>query len=1439
MRERRSQSLCQRRPHRRLAAACVIGAALSTIAAPALARQAGPVYPDDSVQAHEGLVRVRELSTGGNPAEAVRVLQSLLDSEGDRVLVSESDADLFVSVRSRVHELLLKDAALLDRYRTTEEPKAADQLGKGEHAAVERSRLLTRSGFEACLRVAQERLERACFEAAFITLRQLDDHPDRKGDPRAGADAAGLAALLARYLPRDDVRAMADRWAKDAGAGAPSFDAFKLPPAAALQSPMRPLPAAELAGLVKRPIQTAWLSDEGRLNADFEAARSLRDDNRAWFVRSIRDEAWTIPVLAGDRLLLNDGQCAACLDRFTLQTRWSFTPDFSAGDDSAPASRNDSLRALASIEDTTSVVAGDRVAAAAMGFATGERREGDPRVYAFDIDTGRRLWSASPAAMEAQLSQAVVRGQLDLGEGVVLVPMRKIASSKRVASVHLAALDLFTGELRWARTLASAGWVGAQRFTKAADVLTVDAGYVYKCDELGVVAAIEAATGRVAWVRRLTADQLTGRGESLPPWAGVKPLIVGDSIVTLTPGRDAVVRLDRATGQVRSRRAASELGEPMYLALVAGSIAAVSQDRVVFVDAAFEKSEVRLSVALHERRSVGRAFVAGDRLMLPITGALLAIDPAKPDAPVSIELERLGNTVAVDGQIVSADRYHAYSYLNWDFADRVLSARLDTDPSDPGPGVTLAELAYRAGRFDHIAPAADRAAAAITRAMADPARAENAGRTRAVLFSNLRAMVEAGQDRLARRDAADDAPAITDLAVLDALVARLVRLADSNAERVASLFALGRLRQDQALAKGQDAALLAQAIDAYQQILEEPGLSSATWTNAGRSVRADLDATTRVMAIVQRAGRGVYATYEEHLKRQLDLLGPTPDAAKLTDLARAFPASERGADLHLRAATLHEQAGRTAEAITSLDRALEQARWGLPLSGADPAGARARFGEAAGRLLTAYVRNDRITPAAQLIERLKRESPDIALTSSGAPVAIDAVAASLRERLASMDRRPRLGDAISGEIQSLVGWQVLRPLAVSGAPRPTDQVIMHAGAARQVALFAPQADATLGPSWTISYRDRAPTLVSLDVMSALFFWPSDEGGVLERVLTVGGTAAWKTPPFATLFDDINPATAHDMIETPLDGSVRRSDLLVTMDPQVVVLADRGGRVAAVEIESGKVLWRLATPLSSIFDMIVSSDARGTSLVLAGRAAATDATPESPGVLVLDLRSGAQVQMVRGLPGDVRWVRVGNGAAALGLDDRVVCFDIASAGVNWMLSDEDTQSSLAAWVFGPTLYVLSPKRELVQIDLARGVRRQATLDTRRRLSEPSPIEAVTLGPPADGRVAFMSKRGVAVFDRDGTLVGLDAFDAGSEMLTPELGEGVAATVDANTRPSDAGSDVVGVHLLSMPSAKLLYSQDIVVGAPPRDLIVLDNRVVLTAGNVTLVLPVPAK
>src|SRR5436309_10723607 len=97
-------------------------------AAPALAQRGRTVYPDEGVGTNDALVRVRELSEAGNTPEALRVLQKTLESEGEQLIASPADADIFIPVRGFIHALLLGSPDLLARYRTEQEPAAAKLL---------------------------------------------------------------------------------------------------------------------------------------------------------------------------------------------------------------------------------------------------------------------------------------------------------------------------------------------------------------------------------------------------------------------------------------------------------------------------------------------------------------------------------------------------------------------------------------------------------------------------------------------------------------------------------------------------------------------------------------------------------------------------------------------------------------------------------------------------------------------------------------------------------------------------------------------------------------------------------------------------------------------------------------------------------------------------------------------------------------------------------------------------------------------------------------------------------------------------------------------------------------------------------------------------------------------------------------------------------------
>ncbi|MBC7835393.1 MAG: hypothetical protein H7Y88_09885, partial [Phycisphaerales bacterium] len=154
------------RPAWRIALA--LGAALALLhAAPAAAQEpANPVYLDDSSVAVESLLGLDSQIAAGNLDAGVRVLQKLLDEEGSRVVPARGQVDLYISVRTRVHQVLLANPRLLEHYRKLTEGRARDLLEGGDAARAEETCLLTTAGFEGALLLAIDSFEAGHFDAA-------------------------------------------------------------------------------------------------------------------------------------------------------------------------------------------------------------------------------------------------------------------------------------------------------------------------------------------------------------------------------------------------------------------------------------------------------------------------------------------------------------------------------------------------------------------------------------------------------------------------------------------------------------------------------------------------------------------------------------------------------------------------------------------------------------------------------------------------------------------------------------------------------------------------------------------------------------------------------------------------------------------------------------------------------------------------------------------------------------------------------------------------------------------------------------------------------------------------------------------------------------------------------------------------------------------------
>ena len=1425
------------------------------VATAARAQGPNPVYTDFSPVAADTLTRITEFVGAGNLAEAARECQRLLDQHGDRVVPAAGDPDLFASVRSRVHAALLASPPLLARYRDNEESVAQAVLDQGTLTAarmVEEARLLTPAGLRAALRVAQDHLESARFHAARITLEQLEGHPDLSGDTAVAA--ARLLAEVARYLDavrRNEALARAQRWAGAVGPDLPPAPVAERPDVLgaahySLGSPGAPVESGgSTAPLWSAQIDPSWVPPVASPQTPGAAALAA-DETRLWVV----------PLVVGDTLYTNDGTTVTARDRFTLQARWSArpAPDRSVEDPDGVHITGGSRGAGRAVEDPCFVTVAGRVVLATTGLARDGDRDGDPRTHAFDAATGRVLWSRFVPDLDSQLESGSVRGPALVDGDTVVVVVRKAALARRVVSVYLAGLSLRSGDLLWVRLVGSAGALPYVQQRRIGDAAVLDAGVVYLQDQLGIIGAVEAATGRPVWARRTPVQNSGDLGTMAWRWG--QPVLDDAGMVLLSPDQQSVLRLDRDTGFVVGRRAAAQLGDPAYIVRAGEEIACVGKSRVALVPLSdIAGGPIRTTKAIPSDIR-GRVVQAGHQLLLPRPEGFTLVDLAHPDSDGELRpLDAVGNVLPAPGQLLVLDGVSVHSYLDWPLADELLTARMARDPADPAPAITYAELAFRAGHPDRIMAAADKALSALDRA------GDSSLRTR--LFDSLREMVAASQ-------APEPSPRALPTAVLASVIERLGRSAQTPTQRVTHLIALGRLEESRGRAPA--------AIEAYQRILADPALAATLWQGPGRRVRADLAAASRVRALVVLHGAAAYAPFDAEAEFAANSLGPSPTPAALERVAGQYPASVHAASLWSRAAALHGRAGRVHAATSDLREALAAAELSVTVGQTID---RSLPGEIAGQLLAALRQSGENYSALRLVRRLAAATPPIIPSAGGKPLDLRATEAELVAAVAGEDRLPRIGASLESEPQALVGWALMEP--ASRARVSPEHVMMLNRAEWTVALWGVPpsrggAGGAAGPErvtllWSRPFERVEPQVVRLDASAVYLLWDAaDAGSVLEKIDTVTGETLWKTEPHTKYFagDPAWPQRASltpEVIETPIDGQVRPMHVLVAVSEQAVVLADRAGRVALFDPASGAVLWNALSAAWHVHD--VSADAGVVAV------AGVAPPPENPGAMagwrsviqVLDARSGTPTFPLVTEEGAVRWVRVagdaGNESVLAAMDASILSIDAVTGERNWEWAGSGGFQSVASWVIAGRLFVLSEDRSLWMVPLEAGGDDQTrALDTFDRLIGNWPVAATAVPGPAGPLAAVVSGRGVLVFDpgrpeqpgRGGSpaaLVGIDALvpqqnvldptGIGLQLITPVVTERTVVALEQWPRQLADQRTVYSLHLLDTRNGKMQGpARNLVLWAAPQAVAVIDGRILVTTqgGNaVTLVYAAP--
>jgi len=1418
--------------------------------------QLNPVYVDDSPVAAETFSRVRDHLGAGNIDEAVRVLQALLDEQPDRVLPVPGDVDLFISVRESVHRLVFGDARLLDRYRQNIGPRAAAMLERGEVGALERQCLMTAPGFEAALRIAQEQLESARFEAALRTLKQLEDHPDRRAE--LGRDSAAILSQVARYIARIEVRALAQRWAEQA---LPGEEPIRWPAAALArgQGPMEQAAPLRTEGLVSKPLWSAAYGPQGEMDDD------LRKDLLEPGLPRGAENLLVLPTVAGEMVIVNDGTMVSAWDRFTLAERWRVNPAISEAVPAGGAAAGGGARRGARLDqpgyrgwalnptDVAIVTAKARTAVAATGRELSGSRDGDTRVSAMDTLTGRVKWSVDLAGVDPSLVDAVVRGPVAIDEGVVVVGARKALAERRLLSLVLVGLDLETGETLWVRPLGSSGMLPYMSQPGGSESSLIAEGVVYRGDRLGAIGAFEVATGRPVWVRRAPVDALSVRDGAVP-WRIGGPIADGPWLYALAPDQKAILRLDRATGMADAQRSTERFGivPPEYIVQVGRHLAGIGADQIGFVPMdGFVDGAIRVTARLVPPGVHGRVVVAGDRLVAPVPSGLAIFDPATPDAePVMMDLDSPGTIVPVESQLVVADDSRLHSYLLWDVAETMLLSRMKAGPDDPSPAVTFAELAYRAGRPERILEGVDGALRAID---AGPGLETSVEAMRR-LFDALREMttnsLEGGavDERTAGSTGMTGGirgrgPRIENRSLLSALVERMGRSTTSPDDRVTHLMALGRVEEG--------ASRAGQAVAAYQRVLDEPVLGGATWRGVQLSVRADLEASRRIEQLVEKNGGGVYAPQESQAQAALAALGPAPAPEKLMELTARYPLSSVVPRAHLLLAAAYSTPEQEDQRLAALEAGL---RASVRVPGADPFA----VGRLAGELVDALSARGQAASAAAALRLARANFPGVPLRAGEKVLDGAALAAELDERIAMTVRWPAIGDLRSGEndVQVLANLTLIEPLLPGDRPSAPacfatikdDEMVLWSNAAAKGGQL-------VGKAWQGAMGGLNPTLLRADADGAYILLTSSMAGQIMRVPAVAGGRAWTSEKIAPLFDAKDRAMLRKLPDsgggggptvffpTPQDGIMSTVDLTAAMDDRTIAIVQRGGKAAAFDTDTGKTLWSGVTPVSRVYDV----DVAGGVLVIAGDmevpAVGGGVAELRPIVQTIDARTGKPLQRLSDVGGRTHWVRTTPDGATLvlGLDRAVVCLDLTSGRVNWLLTAPELVPVSQGWIVGDRLLMVSPDRTLWQAAISTGQLRPQPLDApRTHVEGVRPLEAYSAQASEAADVVVATGQGIVVFGPEGELRGVDALGGFESMLPARMAQGRAVTIEtiADSRTAD-GLMVFQLHQMETATAMLVESRAVELGAHPTSMTLLDGRIVISGGGMTIVLNAPSE
>lgn len=1285
-----------------------IAGVISLAGIPALAQgTATGVYVEDSPAAVELLKQARQLRSEDRLTDAAEVLQRVLDEHGRQLIRvdqrkgqadSQDQPRRYISLMSHVSELLQADDALLAAYESTHEPTAQRALAKAwqadllrrEHAlrdVIDRFGLTT-SGQAARIALASWLIERAQPESA---TRLLLARP-RKSPDAIEADALKLLAIAA--LMRADSSAFSASRQKliDMGASADTAALDRLThtmsPVTAGHQPLAAGPMAvdmdQIAAVMPKAL---W-----QVNARPDALGSrVRRIQRPGFRATLRITSRQTAELAmhasadSQRVYINAIDSLQAVDRFSGRRLW--TVDWRRQIDPRMGTLLSRIGDR-SVPDRRGVLLLEQSAVAVIGRYVAWQGNVDDltthtSLVSVQRDSGALLWQRSPRQIDPTFSKAYFHGTPALAAGVLVVGLAREAVTG-LRDVYMLGLDPGTGDLLWSRHISSV--VARRRGRSAAPARWVNHdAMVYVTDGWSTIANLDARTGKVRWLTQYAVDDPRDKRFGEPADAvddvGFPALVNAGLVVPMPKAFDTAIVLDPETGDRITLPTHTPIPNDATLLPVGDDLLAVGRVIARLDGSTLARTwSTRLTNDPHSPLVIGRPALTTTHLLLGADQEMLAVDLKSGRLTHRFSLQEPSNLLAGPGQVLAISTRTVEAYAPPSKVKAQLTTLMAKRPDDPLPGLSLAHLGELTQDQTALFQGLEHAARIVSTHKPGTAKHAIGPRTIAMVFDQVASLAQSDLIPAPQRQE---------------VFGYLARVAVTPSQQ-----ATYHLLLASHLAS---AGRIAAAIDAYQAVLISTDLSQQITVDRGMTRQAGLEARHQLRQLIENHGQEAYQRHDAAAQLAYEqLLASAAGSERFVELTRQYPVARIVPEALLAAAMKNIEQGQPNTATGLLRQAIRHVRERPELQR-----------RIVSQLVQVQITQGQPRRAIRWLESLAQSQPNAVLTTPSGELGIDQWIQQLKS-IAPVERRLPTIAALPTRATVLQGTMPLMDFADEAGPMHAmrDRLLIQDGDILSLWSVAP-----LQKRWSVDvgqqpvrlidaddqhlvlHRSNPQQVVTLDMDTGQAIqMPIDVRGVLDQAR---GAQDTENPgdeaeqQFVRMLN-LAPLRLQNGVLVPTDMD-QPTVYHVHASQGLVVLADSQGTVAAVHIESGRMLWTARFSVDRLESMDVEQD---TVLLKGVTGQGSDAASQA--IWLLDVSTGQPRLPPMEMTGQIVDASLDQGQRLIvTLGDEITGIDADTGTTLWRVRLPDNLTDRVVSVRGQRAYLADQLGAINQIDTTTG------------------------------------------------------------------------------------------------------------------------------------------